>query len=217
MSNHRPTRIETGTWTTSLSLVVALEDGFTGKSPVRGPEVRLEGVGTEPVTTPSGYQVFLDLPPDPATVVVDGGNRFLDERRENVDVIDLSDPNTDVDPTDPESLPVETVVLRPAPAYRFPSGATVVRGVVRTASDEPVSDAMVSIDGLDLAVETTAGGEFVLFVDIEDDDVSVHVNETVTVAGDSPTVGISHPTHGKLSEPISLAEGDLVTTKLRYS
>lgn len=217
MSDHRTARIETGTWVTTLSLAVVLEDGFTNKSPVRGPEVRLESVDVEPVTTPSGYQVFLDLPADPVTVVVDGGNRFLDERREAVDVIDLSDPNVDVDPADPESLPVETVVLRPAPSYRFPRGATVVRGVVRSASDEPVSDATVSIDGLDPTVETTTRGEFVLFADPGDDDVSIHADETVTIAGNSPTVDVSHPAHGTLSELISLAEGDVATTKLRYS
>lgn len=217
MSDRRTIRIEAGTWTTMLSLVVVLEDGFTGKSPVRGPQVYLEDVDAEPVTTPSGYQVFLDLLPDPVTVVVDGGDRFLDERREDVDVIDLSDTNTDVDPADPDSLPIETVVLRPAPAYRFPSGATMVRGVVRTASDEPVSDATVSIDKLDPIVETTTRGEFVLFVDPEDDDVSIHADETVTIAGNLPTVDVSHPAHGTLSEPISLAEGDLATTKLRYS
>lgn len=181
MSDRRTARTEVGTWITTLSLAVVLEDGFTNESPVRSPEVRLEGIDVEPVTTPSGYQVFLDLPADPVTVVVDGRNPFLDERREAVDVIDLSDPNADVDPADPESLPVETVVLRPAPSYRFPSGATVVRGVVRTASDEPVSDA------------------------------------TVSIAGNSPTVDVSHPAHGTLFEPISLTEGDLATTKLRYS
>lgn len=213
----RTSRIEAEQWTASLSLVVNPVDGFTGDGPVRGSVVRLESADADPVTTRSGYRVFLDLPAGSVTVVVDGGDRYLDERRENVDVIDLSDPNTEVDPTDVATLPVETIELHPAPAYQFPSGATVLRGVVRDASENPVSGATVAIRDIDRAVETDETGEFVLFVDVQsNDDVTVEEDGAVMVDENVPMVDVNHPIYGPLSESIDVSEGALVSATLRY-
>jgi hypothetical protein len=55
-------------------------------------------------------------------------------------------------------------VLKPSPAYPFPPGATLVRGVVKDKDGAPVRGARVSVDA-QAVVETAtdAKGEFVLF------------------------------------------------------
>ena len=128
--SERDDAVAAGTTTTRLSLAVKLVDAFTGGRPAGTPRVSLADVDADPIEKPSGYRVFLDLDAGPVTVDVDGGEPYLDARREDVDAVDLSDPDTDLDPSDPDTLPVTTVELLPAPPYRFPAGATLVRGHV---------------------------------------------------------------------------------------
>lgn len=208
--------LRVGQWARRLSLAVKLVDAVTGGRPVGDPTVRIDGVDAEPVENPSGYRVFSDLPADTATLVVDGGDPYVDVARPDVAVVDLAAPGTDVDPTDPESLPVETVELQPAPAYRFPAGTTRVRGHVRDAQGNPVDGATVSVRHLDRAMATGPDGEFVLFFDPSaDDDVSVS-GGGVEVTGSDPTLVAAHPDLGTTTGTLPVPEGERSVLALDY-
>lgn len=207
--------LRVGKWARRLSLAVKLEDAVTGGPPVGDPAVRIDGTDAEPVVNPSGYRVFTDLPAETATLVVEGGEAHLDAERSGVEVVDMTAPGTDVDPADPESLPVETVALQPAPAYRFPAGTTRVRGHVLDASDAPVAGATVSIRHLDRSMETGPRGEFVLFLDPSDDDVSVS-DGLVEVKHSNPTVVATHPDHGTMTAALAVPEGERSVLTLGY-
>jgi len=179
MSGNRTTKWErvdqVSSVETALSFAVGLVDGATGGRPTGDVTVSLTNAPVEPVVNPSGFRLFLDVETafDPATVVVDGGDRYRDE---TVTVhFDTEPPqgSTAVDATDP-SDPVE-VTLTPTPAYPFAPGTTLLRGFV---TDVPMNDgeipdgagvggATVSVAGFPVSNEsveatTVASGEYVL-------------------------------------------------------
>lgn len=182
-----------------------------------GPTVSIAGVEAAPVVNPDGYLLYFetDLPRDGGDVDirVDGGRRYLDESVT----------------TNPATLdaqhPVVSVELHPAPGYRFPAGTTLVRGLVVDDRDGQVetdvalrlfglAGVSVSLDGVDRSVETTADGEFVLFVkgltaDRLDDG-------RVRIDGDSPRLSVDHPDAGGASAPVEILEGRTACYHFKY-
>lgn len=212
-----------GSVSTTLSLAVQLVDRYTGGLPLGDPEVRIENRDVEPVRNPSGYRVFLDLEPGTVTVVVDGGRYYADERVTGVDAVDPTDPATSVDPADPATLPLERIELAPAPPYRFPSTATLVRGAVRDPAGKGLPGATVSITDVDRDVRTDPNGEFVLFLaPATDEDVTVD-DEAVRVKGAPPVLTASHPDQGSTSDTLEdskgrsvVREGELTVRNVEY-
>ena len=160
---------------TRLSFAVRLTDRFTGDRP-EGATLSVDSVDVNPVTNPSGYHCFLDIEADAVVLAVDGGDRYVDERRRIV--LDADSDATgdsggegtasDDIPThvvDDPSEPLE-IELSPTPAYAFPSSSTTVRGHVRDADGDPVAGATVSLREFDPVVETTDAGEFALWVPV---------------------------------------------------
>ncbi|MEF8851053.1 MAG: hypothetical protein V5A28_01355 [Haloarculaceae archaeon] len=215
---------------TELAFAVRLTDGFTGERPA-GATLSLDPVDASPVTNRSGYRVFLDLDADAVTLAVDGGDRYVDERRRVVlsgddDAADDTDADageSDVpthvvtDPADPLELE-----LSPTPAYAFPSSTTVVRGHVEDADGDPVAGASVTLREFDPVVETTGTGEFALWVPVSAEHVVRRDDRDVVVVdqlasdggaaladgdGTDPTLVVSHPDRGETSEPIEVAAG----------
>lgn len=210
---------------TSLAFAVSLVDEFTGDRPDNGVDVALETLDATPVSNPGGYFVFLDLNADEVIVTVDGGDRYADERRRVV----LDDDADETGPDDTSggamthvvtdrSEPVE-ITLTPAPGYEFPPTATVVRGHVRDADSAPVAGATVSLREFDPEVETTATGEFALFVPVTAEDIQRRDGKNVVVVSDGngraladgdgadPTLVVRHPDHGETAEQIEVAAG----------
>lgn len=222
MSDRRPTA-SLGSVSTTLSLAVHLVDRYTGGLPLSDTEVRIENRDVEPVRNPSGYRVFSDLEPGTVTVVVDGGRYYADERVTGVDAIDPTDPATSVDPSDPATLPLERIELAPAPAYRFPSTATLVRGAVRDPTGEGLPGATVSVADVDRDAHTNANGEFVLHLaPATDEDVTVD-DGAVQVNGTPPVLTASHPDRGSTSDTLSdsgggsvVREGELTVRDVEY-
>lgn len=172
-----------GTVETSLSLAVDLRDGVAGGRPTGSPSVSLADRPEAFTRTPSGYDVLTDLPADvgEVTVVVDGGDAHLSERR----TVDLDDDR---------STP-ETIELLPSPAYPFGGGATVVRGIVYDEREAPVAGATVTIRDRDEVTRTTPAGEYALWIrSIGSDDVSDA--DALQVGGDTPTLEATHPETG---------------------
>lgn len=230
----RTERTLMGTTETTLSIAVRLRDAFTARPLARAPRVTLADRPERFVRNRSGYHVLTDLPDDVSsvTIVVDPGDRFLPERR----VLDGSDL---------ESRPaVLEIDLLPAPAYRFPADATLVRGTISEAddgqSDTPLSGVDVTVDtrtdgngGANADTDFTArgrsddDGEYVLFFrgltgddvrtgyeDAEDDECRGRV---VHVDGEKPVLrAIHHETDSETTDPVGVEVGETTSHDIEF-
>lgn len=212
--------VEFGRQTSRLSLAVRLVDRFTARTPRSPPRVRLEGRDATPVENPSGYYVFLDLEAGMETLLVEGATNYIDSRVTGVEVIDLGDPGTTVDPSDPDTLPLETVYLAPSPAYRFPDGTTLVRGTVSGPGGDPLPDARLTVQHGDSVTRTEGGpvtrtdqnGEYVLFFDpvTTADVVDSSGRSVIELDGDPPSVVVEHAVHGQTTVSLEDDAGDSI-------
>ncbi len=173
-------RVKISAFETSLAVAIDLRDGVAGGRPKGAPSVTLANRPETFKRTPGGYHVLTDVSENvgEVTIVVDGGSAHLDERRAvDLGAIDRATP--------------ETVELPPSPAYPFSSGTTLVRGIVTDASDAPVADAPVTIQGRSESTRTSQAGEYALPIrSIE----SAHVNNgALRVCGGTPTLEAAHP------------------------
>lgn len=190
--------LKVGTTTTRLTLAVELIDTFTGEQPEEELSVSAADVDTVPARNPSGFHLFLDLPNDPLPIVVDGGDGYFD-LKETIDP-------TELDP------PAAQLNVTPSPGYRFPPGATLLRGFVVDDSDNPVGSATVSIRDTDEETVTDENGEFVLFIkNITPADVHRTDDGTrlIRINGDDPEIHVAHPNHGSTTVRQPLEEGSI--------
>ena len=158
-----------GELTTRLSFAVELVDAYTEGRPLGSPTVGLAAQRVVAVENPSGYYLFPDLTTDPVDVVVDGGDRYFDERVTVYHSTSAPDDASAVEVTD-RSTPVE-ISLTPTPAFQFAPGTTTIRGTVVDDAGTAVVDAAVSLDGFAPTARTTATGEFALLVPATASDV----------------------------------------------
>lgn len=102
-----------------VSLAVALADDFDigGAVIADGLRVFLKENPVSAVRNFSGYFVFTNLPDNDYTVCVTAKNYFTTEVPVSLKLLDPAEP-------------VVTIRLKPKPAYPFPTGATLARGVV---------------------------------------------------------------------------------------
>ena len=66
---------------TRVSLVITLINAETNARIEKGPSVRIEWKSDKPQRKPGGFWVVTDLTGNSATVVVDGGTRYGNERK----------------------------------------------------------------------------------------------------------------------------------------
>jgi hypothetical protein len=156
-----------------VSLAVRLMDDLTGR-PARGPiSVTLQGRAGLPVANAGGYFVFSDLPTGTVQVRV-RADAYLPEAFD----VTLPLPNP--------REPVREVTLRPSRLYGFPSGSTLLRGVVRDAAGGPVAGA--SVQGVGRDTRTGEDGRFVAyFRGLTEDDVTVVDGRRLVKAPDGTT------------------------------
>ncbi len=146
--------------TTKLSLAVFLMDDYSGGMPPCAVNVSLKEIEEKPIKNPGSYYLFLNLPGDTYTVRVRSDHYFAEESG-TINIAEL-------DPADP----VVSITLKPDPSYPFPSGATLIRGMVYDSEGKSVSGARVSVLGIDIWNKTTEWGEFVLYSgDLTEDEI----------------------------------------------
>jgi len=152
-----------------VALVVLLIDGYSGGSPKPEAGVVIKGSRYPAIRNLSGHHVFTRIPrmetfelqvscPGffPGTLTLTPGDLALLEPKR----------------------PVVTLTLEPLPSYPFPSGATLIRGMVRDTESRPVPDARVEAEGKTTGTYTTHEGEFVLFfTGITEEEVQVEQGE----------------------------------------
>lgn len=204
------------TSTTSLSSAIRILDAYTQRPPSSPPEVALIDRNETVKRTPGNYYVILDLPE-----VVDAIHLTIDGRPDYLPVEwKIEDFASDTDDYEPEEIE-----LLPTPAYRFPPGATLVRGTI-SDSDGPVEGVDVAIDVEDTSAAFTgagrsdARGEYVLFFrEITPEDVTDGSSDSrsVQVDGDDPVIIAQHPDTGeKITETLAIPYGSTTRQDLEF-
>jgi hypothetical protein len=146
--------------TTRLTFAVLLTDDYTGRQNVVGKvRVSISEYDRDAVKNPSSYYTFLDLPE-----VVSGDYPI------RVTSLYYVEKETIVTPAGlvPEA-PVALIPLTPSHLYPFPSGATLLRGMVSDTGASAVSGAEVRWEVSAVTKSTTASekGEFVLYFPVD--------------------------------------------------
>lgn len=195
-----------------VTLAVLPIDGFTGALVPRGVTASIKGLRDRPIVNASGMLVFINLldPPDlpnpPAyEIEIDArGAGFFGPEKHSFTPPAANAPNG-------EEKRKLRVLLKPRPDYPFPSGTTLVRGVVVRGSD-PVAGAAISAkpDGSEGSFEarTDAKGAFALALRPSPASagplsLDIHLEEggdARDLAGRTLTIGRSH----SFLEPIDL-------------
>jgi hypothetical protein len=155
--------------TLSLSLVISLKDNFTQELPVGKVTVTLKDEPYKAVKNPSGFYLFLKLPTKIYTVQIRSSYYFDQDQSVTFAPVDSKKPMN-------ETLTqiVKVIGLEPTPAYPFPNGATLLRGIVTNQDEKPVPVPNANVALVEKAIETstTEKGEYVFyFPNLTNDDV----------------------------------------------
>jgi hypothetical protein len=133
-----------------LGLIVDIKDHFTGSKPVSDIQIVLENHTVKTVKNLSGYYLFFKVPVGTFHIRFESEYYFTFE--ENVTI---------PAPVAGTEHPVKTVTLQPKPCYPFPSGTTLIRGMVTDAQGNYLAGA--SIEGAKVSAVTTSRGEFACY------------------------------------------------------
>lgn len=142
-----------------LSLIVDLKDHFTGGKPVGDIKVVLENHTIKTAKNLSGYYLFFKVPVGAFHIRFQSEYYFTWEADVNIP-----------EPVPGKEHPVKTVTLQPKPCYPFPSGTTLIRGMVTDAQGNFLAG--VGVEGAQVPAVTTSRGEFACYYKgLTDDDV----------------------------------------------
>lgn len=188
---------------TKLSLAALPIDDFTGRQTIG--EIKLTLGEKEATKNPSGYYVFLDLPP--------GNYKLKTQTQYYFD--------QEVDKTLPISIsdgPSVPLILKPNPCYPFPERATLIRGTVKDIDGTPVSEAAVRIVGKEMESRTTEKGEFVLyFKTLKEQDI-IKVNKKRYMKGDGDKelqLQVTHPNYDIKMVSVEAEEGKTTSVSIK--
>jgi hypothetical protein len=182
---------------TRLSLAVSVVDDYTGRQPSGDIEIALGG--KKALVNPGGHHLFLDVAGGEYTLNVQNEYYFGQEH-------DITIPRS--------GEPVIELTLKPTPAYPFPRGATLIRGIVRDNHGEPVPEAKVEVIGKEIENKTTENGEFVLyFKNLTEDDIIKIGGKRYVRRNNSRRLMIkaSHPAYKNKTNNTEVEEGTMVS------
>jgi hypothetical protein len=144
--------------TKNLSLAINLVDNFTKEPPVGKISVALLDEKYKAVKNPSRYYLFLNLPAKEYTIQI-RSDFYVDQN--SLVKISPIDPEAGID--EKIGQIIKDVILEPTPAYPFPKGATLIRGMVLNHKEKPVPYAKVTMTEKGLSTLTTEKGEYVFY------------------------------------------------------
>lgn len=150
--------------TLNLSFAVWLVDDHTKEKPIGNIKVLIEEIDKKAIRNPSGYYFFTDLEARDYTLSIKSEFYLPEKKLVNMSSSPFSDPKEPVVEVDgkPE------IILKPNPEYPFPANATLIRGQIKSNSEEPLAGIKVGVEEKNMESFTDSRGEFVLyFTDIE--------------------------------------------------
>jgi|LGVF01.1.fsa_nt_gb hypothetical protein len=187
---------------TKLSLAVSLLDDYSKGKPIGRVEVSLKGRKEKTIKNLSSYYLFLNLPDDTYTVQV-WSDYYFDEDLNPINLSELDRKN-----------PLVNITLKPNPSYPFPSGATLIRGVVYNSAGKAVSGAKVRVRGRDVEYKTTEKGEFVLYFEPLTEDEIITEGGKRFVKGDDDKIIHLDVEYDGVTETVELGAEEGKTTSV---
>ncbi len=178
---------------TRLSLAVSVVDDYTDRHLTGNVELALGE--KRAMVNPGGYYLFLDVADGDYTLKVQADNYYSQEQ-------DVALPLS--------GDPVVELTLKPTPAYPFPRGATLIRGIVRDTEGKPVPGATVKVVGKGIENKTTEEGEFVLyFKNLTEEDIIKIGGKRYVRRNNSRRLMVraSHPDYRSKTESTEVEEG----------
>ncbi len=177
-------------FTLSLSLAVSLTDNYSKQQPIGKVTVSLKDEDYIAVKNPSGFYLFFNLPTTKTYIVQVKSECYFDAESLPLTLLPPDKDNNVV-------LNSTEIALDPTPAYPFPHGATLIRGMVKDETGNPVPNANVTLVERALSTSTTDRGEYVFYLnkltsnDISDTGfVEATTNGSTTVMTIKAQVGI---------------------------
>jgi hypothetical protein len=145
---------------TSLTFAVNLIDSYSDRHPIGNIKVSVVDREITCVKNPSGYYVFTGLPRENYRVRIQSDFYFEEEAEVEVSHLDRLNPVWDIR-------------LNPLPAYPFPPGANLIRGMVYDRSGARIPGALLQIKGKVYRNSSTPQGEYVLYFKYRADDTGM--------------------------------------------
>ena len=186
-------------------MAVSLVDNFTGEKPVGAVSVTLKGESYTAVKNLSGFYVFLNIPIKAYVVQVRSDYYF-----DNDFPATLTPPNPGDLFSDKLAKLKQVIPLDPRPAYPFPSGATLIRGIVNDQTGNPVPNAGVTVVERGLTASTTSRGEYVFYLKgLTGDDVNDRGFVETTTNSSTTTMTVRAQVGGDVASVVvdNVAEG----------
>ncbi len=182
---------------TRLSLAVSLVDDYTDGRLTGSVELFLDE--KKALLNPSGYYLLLDVADGDYTLRVQ--TDYYSSQEQDV-TLPLS------------GEPAIELTLKPTPAYPFPRGATLIRGIVQDNDEKPVPGATVEIEGKGIENKTTEKGEFVIyFKNLTEEDI-IKIGGEIYVRGNGNKrlkVKVTHPDYRNKTVQTEVEEGKTVS------
>lgn len=212
---------------------------WRGRNVARHPRISLKEVTSDEardfirdvdpnlVVTNTGFLLFLDVELSTNASIgidIDGGQHYLNESDLAVDQTALNrvDESNSGRPTDlvaridaRRSLTPQKIQLRPSPGYRFPAGATLLRGQVRDRDGKGVEGATLTVVGRAQTTQTTDNGEFVLYFKPPGYEVrKENGTKTIKIDGRTPRIRVEYDPPSADTDPL-IAEASLAAEEGR--
>jgi len=164
--------------TTRPQLLFSLLDDFTGRAPIGKLRVLLKEQTVKIVKNISGYYLFTGIYGDVVHVLVKSTYYFAAEEEVNLSQLD-------------PKQPLVTIRLQPMPCYPFPSGTTLIKGIVKDSQGNLLPGAIVSIEGTTMRIETNNRGEFVCsIVGLREEDIVIKKGKRIINVGKSSAISL---------------------------
>lgn len=180
---------------TNLSIAIFLIDDYSKKRPLGRVRVSIKDKTYNATKNPSGYYIFLSLPPNKYTIQVSSDFYFY----HNTQKIDVIHPDPAETKEDFIKRAQKEIVLKPNPTYPFPDKTTLIRGIVQDQNEKPVQDAILKITEKNFETKTNENGEYVIyFKSLEEKKIHVEITHSSGLSG---------------NEELEVEEG---TTKIKY-
>jgi hypothetical protein len=159
-------------------LVVSLLDDFTGRGPIGKLRVFLKEQTVKIVKNISGYYLFSGVYNDVVHVLVKSAYYFAAEREVNISQLD-------------PKHPLITIRLQPTPFYPFPSGTTLIRGIIKDSQGNLLPGAIISIEDTAMRIVTDNRGEFVCsIVGLREEDIVIKKGKRILNVGKGSAISL---------------------------
>lgn len=175
---------------TKLTFAILLKDAFaSGRKLFGRSSTALQNNAKQPIINRSGIYCYTDLPVGKYSVATDTG--FYRDRTIDIETAELD-----------TKFPAVDVSLEPDLNYPFPSGTTLLKGVVKSEGGAIVAEALVEIKDMNKEFVTNEMGRFVFYF------------KGLEEAEEKVTLDVSHDGFKNKKEHVNVIQGETTVIEI---